>query len=54
MIRRTRLGVTAAGIGGLVVALGALVGAQQPKIRTLTEQEIMDMTLGSSIQRAAA
>jgi len=50
MIRRTRLGVTAAGIGGLVVALGVLVGAQQPKIRTLTEQEIMDMMLGSSIQ----
>jgi hypothetical protein len=35
-----------------VIAAGALVGAQPraPKIRTLTEQEMVDMMVGSSIQ----
>jgi hypothetical protein len=45
-------------VWGSVVAVAAVVGAlmiapvtaQQPKVRTLTEQEIMDMMLGSSIQ----
>lgn len=46
------------GFCGVALAIGLIVGlssygpltAQQPKIRTLTEQEIMDMMLGSSIQ----
>jgi len=39
--------VVAAGIGLL---LTQAVGAQQPKIHTLTEQELLDMMMGSSIQ----
>src|SRR5437867_545884 len=43
---------------GVVLGVGVMlaitsrspVSAQQPRIRTLTEQEIMDMMLGSSIQ----
>lgn len=37
----------------LLVALTAwpvIAGAQQPKVRTLTEQELLDMMMGSSIQ----
>jgi len=46
-----RNGLWALGIG-LIVGLSnhTSLMAQQPKVRTLTEQEIMDMMLGSSIQ----
>ena len=46
-----RKGLWALGIG-LIVGLSnhTSLMAQQPKVRTLTEQEIMDMMLGSSIQ----
>jgi hypothetical protein len=48
---RNRLWALALAIG-LIVGLSSRgpLSAQQPKIRTLTEQEIMDMMLGSSIQ----
>ena len=51
MMRRNKVGVIVAGLAGvLVVALTGLLRAQQPRIRTLSEQEIIDMMLGSSIQ----
>jgi DUF917 family protein len=51
MMRRNKVGVIVAGLAGvLVVALTGLLRAQQPRIRTLSEQEIMDLMLGSSIQ----
>jgi uncharacterized protein len=48
----------ARGVWGLAIAVGVIVAlsssgslmAQQGKIRTLTEQELMDMMMGSSIQ----
>lgn len=45
MIRRMAVLIVVAG-----VAWPALAGAQQPKVRTLTEQELLDMMMGSSIQ----
>jgi len=51
MMRRNKVGVIVAGLAGvLLVALTGLLRAQQPRIRTLSEQEIIDMMLGSSIQ----
>jgi DUF917 family protein len=50
MVRGKSLGVAVAvGVAIAVVWLGS-VHAQQPKVRTLTEQELLDMMLGSSIQ----
>lgn len=49
MTLKTRV-VAVAGVIGVLVALSAPLNAQQPRIRTLSEQEIMDMMLGSSIQ----
>jgi uncharacterized protein len=52
MVRRNVLRRAAAVCVGVISLLGTAftAAAQQPKIRTLTEQEILDMMLGSSIQ----
>jgi DUF917 family protein len=47
--RKASAAIVAAGFA-LTVDLTAPLAAQQPKVRTLTEQEIMDMMLGSSVQ----
>jgi DUF917 family protein len=47
--RKLSVAIVAAGLA-VTFAMTAPVTAQQPKVRTLTEQEIMDMMLGSSIQ----
>lgn len=50
MVNRKLFGaIVAAGLAVAFVVTAPLT-AQQPKVRTLTEQEIMDMMLGSSIQ----
>jgi DUF917 family protein len=49
MNRKLSGAIVAAGLA-VAFVITAPVTAQQPKIRTLTEQEIMDMMLGSSIQ----
>jgi DUF917 family protein len=51
MVRSKLVGVAfTAVIAMFVVSVTGNLRAQQPKIRTLSEQEIMDMMLGSSIQ----
>jgi DUF917 family protein len=50
MVPRKFVGVVIGVTAMLVLSVPERLGAQQAKIRTLSEQEIMDMMLGSSIQ----
>jgi hypothetical protein len=47
VIRRTTIGVTAAACALATVSAG---GQQRPRIRTLTEQKVVDLTVGTAIQ----
>jgi len=49
MVRKS-VGITLAMTLALVLSLEGSARAQQPKVHTLTEQELVDMMLGSSIQ----